>query len=648
VAELEAKPAAKSEDHRVAELQAWVDSSEAEAEQLRARVAELEAKPAAKSEDHRVAELQAWVDSSEAEAEQLRARVAELEAKPAAKAEDHRVAELQAWVDSAESDAEELRARAARAEEELARVKSRFELLGGSVGEGTQLASENRTLVERLSALESANHSLRGLSTHFADQVESSAHRDVARLTAQLDEARAGGAQERVVELETALSSAQEAVATLQVQREAAVDQVRRYVEGDAESAEKNLRALETKHRAERVASERQVAGLEAQLAETIDQASVLQVRLKAHQSEEQKLEAEVTTLRERACAAEQALGALASELEVTRADKGTLEARSQDLSSRLEETQRWLAQGELDTADLAKQLEAIKTEHAVLAATSAHAEPIAALPRALAPPPPPADEGDELEGFSPQRMHRLEALLAAEKVKTGLLERFVATAESSLLSLQDELEAAGGRLADLRKRLGLADSETGETLDRLEAARRELHALFGELARTKEGVAPGAEAELLEPDDVMEAPLSDLEAQAHQQAAIAQEATQALAGEQRAREQLMGDLNWLKAELEQVSNVREDLRHRIQAMVQRELKRKQVVSALLDKLRSTEVAAAARAGTMRRLSAAMELAQRNAVRVQTVYFQKQIGSLQRQLETALNLRRPGVVKLVR
>jgi hypothetical protein len=43
-----------------------------------------------------------------------------------------------------------------------------------------------------------------------------------------------------------------------------------------------------------------------------------------------------------------------------------------------------------------------------------------------------------------------------------------------------------------------------------------------------------------------------------------------------------------------------------------------------------------------------MELAQRNAVRVQTVYFQKQIGSLQRQLETALKQRRPGVVRLVR
>ena len=556
----ELERALQAAERRAAELQAWADSSDADGEELRARVAELEAKPP----DSRVAELQAWVDSSEAEAEQLRVRVAELEAK----GEDHRVVELQAWVDSAEVEAGELRARATLAEQELARVKSRFELLGGSVGEGTQLATENRTLIERLSQLESTNHSLRGLSTHLAGQVESSVNRDVARLTEQLDEARRAGAQGRVVELETALSSAQEAVATLQVQREAAVDQVRRYVEGDTETAEKNLRALESKHRAERVAGERQVAGLEAQLAEKIDESSVLQVRLKAHLTAEQKLEAEVATLRERACAAEQSLGALSSELEVVRADKGTLEARSQDLSHKLEEAQRWLAQGEIETTELQKQLEAVRTERAVLSAAAAQSETPAARPAAVAPPPLPADAeeapGHELEGFSAQHMHHLEALLAAEKVKTGLLERFAATSESSLKRLQDELEAAGGRLADMAKRLGLADSETGETLDRLDAARRELRALFGELAHTTEGSAAD---ELIEPEDVMEAPLSDLEAMATQQAAIAQEATQALAGEQRAREQLVGDLNWLKAEqLTQNSRVRESLVCRLES----------------------------------------------------------------------------------
>ena len=491
VAELEAKP--KGEDRRVAELQAWIDSSEAEAEQLRARVAGLESKP--QGDDRRVAELQAWVDSSEAEAEQLRARVAELEAKP--KGEDHRVTELQAWIDSAEVEAEELRAKATHAEEELARVQSRFELLGGSVGEGTHLVAENRALVERISELESLNHSLRGLSTHLAGQVESAAQRDVARLTTQLDQARAAGSQDRVVELECALSSAHEAVATLEVQREAAVDQVRRYVEGDAESSQRALRALETKHRTERVAAERQVAGLEAQLAERTDEASVLQVRVKAHLAEEQKLGVEVAALRERACAAEQALGSLQSELEVIRADKGTLEARSQDLSRKLEESQRWLAQGELEAAELEKQLEAVKTERAVLSAAGSRPE---AVPQMVVPPPPPADSeapGDEHEGFSPQRMHRLEALLAAEKVKGELLERFAATSEASLRRMKDELDAAGGRLADMARRLGLSDSETGETLDRLDATRRELHALFAELARAKDGGSVTEDSEL-------------------------------------------------------------------------------------------------------------------------------------------------------
>ena len=151
----------------------------------------------------------------------------------------------------------------------------------------------------------------------------------------------------------------------------------------------------------------------------------------------------------------------------------------------------------------------------------------------------------------------------------------------------------------------------------------------------------------VLADEDVLEAPLDALEAISTQQQQAAREATDALVADQRAREQLVDDLTWLKVELEKLSHVRDDLRQRIHAMVQRELKRKQVVGALLQKLRATEVAAAMRAGSLRRLQAAIELAQRTAVRVQTVYFQKQIGSLQRQLEVAL-LKRKAPLKLAR
>lgn len=626
-------------ERRATELQSWADAADADSERLRERVKELEERPAPKP-DGRLAELQAWVDTAEDEAGRLRARVAELEAGPAAKP-DGRVAELQAWVDAAEADAGKLRSRAAQAEAELAQAKERLSLLGDSVGEGTQLVAENRKLVDRVSELESVNHSLRALSEELAGRVQGTAKRDVERLTQQLEEARASGLAPRVVELEAALTGAREAVATLEVQHTAAVEQVRRYVDDDAQAG----RAADQKHQAELVARERAVAALEAQLAGKFDEVAVLQVRVKAHASSEQKLETEVAALRERACKAEQSLGALQSECEVLRDDKAIIEARAHDLTRRLEETQRWLAQGELDNAALNKQVEAAKVERAVVNGPGAGEGPAPApLAVSLVPPPPPEDatRGDELEGFSAQHLHRLEALLAMEMVKTGALERFVQTSEASLRRLEDELGAATGRLADLGKRLGLSATETEETSERLEAARRELHALVAELSRTRDAPAPGALEEELDPEDVIEAPLAALEALAEQQADVAREATAALAGEQRAREQLVGDLTWLKAELEKLSNVREDLRHRIHAMVQRELKRKQVMGLLLQKLRSTEVASAARAGTLRRLHAAMELAQKTAVRVQTVYFQKQIGSLQRQLETALELRKPA------
>lgn len=669
----ELERALQAAERKAGELQAWADASDAEAEQLRARVAELEARPAAAAPDKRLAELQAWADASDAEAEQLRARIAELEARPAGGGDDaglaalqaeaaalrkrvtelelhpppdKRVAELQAWVDASEKEADELRARAEAAEKEAAHAKQQVSLLTGSATEAPQLVAENRSLVARLSELEAVNHSLRQLNGELNAQVAAGARRDRERLEAQLAEARAAGAQARVAELEHALEEATEAVATLEVQKEAAVEQVKRYVEGDTQQHEQKLRALEDGHRRQLVALERQVATLEAQLAEKMDEVSVLHVRLKAHEGEEHKLVAEVATQRQRACTAEESLGQLQREVEELRTTNTQLQSRTTDLEHKLDEAKRWLAQGELENTELEKQLEAARTAHAAaLIARPDAAEPsapAAALTPAR-PPPPPADAAneDDLEGFSAQRLHRLEALLAAEKLKTAALERFAATAETSLRRLGEELESAQARLHAMAQRLGLAEGETGETLERLEAARLELRALFGELGRSRQP-APVDDGEELSPDDVLEAPMNELEQLAQQQAGAAKEATEALAGEQRAREQLMSDLTWLKAELEKLANVREDLKARLAAMVQRELKRKQVVSALLQKLRGTEVAAAARAGSLRRLQAAMEQAQKTAVRVQTVYFQKQIGSLQRQLENALGHRSPA------
>jgi chromosome segregation ATPase len=665
VAELEKHPPAapKSDkpDPRLAELQAWADAAEAEADQLRARVAELEAQKTAASDkpDPRLAELQAWVDSSEEEADQLRARVAELEAQKTVASDkpDPRLAELQAWVDAAEAEADKLRTRVAELEgkhyeAQLAEMRAwvdsseaEADQLRAKLAEAEAAAGQTRTLVERVSELESMNHSLRELNSRFAGQVDAATRRDIEALERQLEQARASGIGEKVVELESSLAVAREAIATLEVERSTAVEQVRRYVEVDSQAARKLKAAEVDAQRAELAERDHRIAGLEAQLAEKVDESSVLQVRLKAYVAEEARLQNDLSHLRQRACTAEEKLGALQSEREALLNDKSTLSARSDELARKLDESQRWLAQSELDTAELERQLEAARTERALRDGS----EGLTPAGRTQ-PPPPPKDatepEGDDLEGFSVQRLHRLEALLAAEKIKSESLGRFVTTVEHSLARMQEELDAARGRLADLKAKLGLSDDETGEALDRLDATRRELHALKAELSRAHD-LGP-ADEEVLDDAEVMEAPLDALEALSAQQDAATREATAALAGEQRAREQLVGDLTWLKNELEKLSHVRDELRQRVQAMVQRELQRKQVVGALLQKLRSTEVSAAARAGSLRRLQAAMELAQRTAVRVQTIYFQKQIGSLQRQLEVLLNVRKSAPLKVVR
>ncbi|MFO0593723.1 MAG: hypothetical protein U0228_00390 [Myxococcaceae bacterium] len=686
IAELEAKPAPRGDLEKelhaakaqAAELQAWVDDSEAETEKLRARVAELEAAGAgpASASSPRIAELekalhtataradelQAWADDSEAEAQKLRERLEHLEvptpegvptfspsrvpiSSPSAFVADPagRVAELEKALAAARSRAEEFKAWADDSEAEAERLRSRVVELESSGAAPASHPGGNegaeRFLRERVSELEALNHSLKEMAARFAEQLSTTAKRDVARMEEELEAARAVGGAERVSELESLLENAREAITTLETERAAAVEQVRRYVQSDSQAAIKKDQSAAAAHRADVQRLERQIATLEAQLAEKVDEASVLHVRLKAFGTEEARLQNELSLQRKRACDAEEKLGHAQTELAVAREDQTSLEARAAEVTRKLEESQRWVADGELETARLQKEIEVLRTKVALEQGSAGGATSAPAANDA--PPPPPADhddEGDGLEGFSVQRLHRLEALLAAEKLRADGLASLITTIEKSVATLSDELDVARGKLADLQKRLGMSDSETGEALDRLDAARRELHALKGELAKPRPGAeagtAPG-EPEL-DAADVVEAPLEELGALADQQAAAARQATEALAGEQRAREQLMGDLTWLKAELEKLTNVREELRHRVAAMVQRELRRRGVVAALLDKLRATEVTASARTASLRRLHAALDQAQRTAVKVQTVYFQKQIGSLQRQLEGRL------------
>ncbi len=109
--------------------------------------------------------------------------------------------------------------------------------------------------------------------------------------------------------------------------------------------------------------------------------------------------------------------------------------------------------------------------------------------PRAFDQPPPPPVEVivDSIEGFTAERMQQLERMLERERVAVKDYQRSLAVAEKALAKLQDELEAALGRMKDLQKRLGMGDEEAVAAVASLEQARKEVHAL-----RTELGAAVG------------------------------------------------------------------------------------------------------------------------------------------------------------
>ncbi len=643
VVELQARPAPKPSG-REAELQAWVDDNEVELEKLRAQVAELQARSAPKPSG-REAELQAWVDDNEVELEKLRAQVAELQARPAPKSSG-REAELQAWVDDNEVELEQLRAKVAELETAVPmRSSPSASSKEAELQQWLDAAEvENDDLRTRVAELEQTAQTLRDVNSRFSDHAQRTSQRDVARLEREVEAARAEGADDRLTELEFSLSGAREAIATLEAERAAAVQQVQRYASRDGAVTEELNRRSKTE--LENVAREKdaKIAVLQAAVEGREGELKKLEDRLRAWANSEEVLKKEFEALRQAECEAREQLGHVRGERDVLTAEKAAVAHRLEIASNKLEETSRWLADAEGESEALTKQLENARLEHALMAAEVTQLKSAAPPPSAgTAPKAEPAEDDDSLEGFSALRLRRLELQLDAEKVRADTLKRLVDIADKSVATLTDQLELAHGRLADALKRLGLDDPELAETLARLSASSRELLALRKELGAAL-ALPPPPPIDALDDEpprevDVVSEPMNAVEALADAQAAATKQATDALHGEQRAREQLLGDLQWVKAEVEKLSHVRDDLRGRIATMVQRELKRRGLIASLLETLRKNEVASAARVATVRRLQAAIELAQRNAVKVQTIYFQKQIGSLNRQLETALGKR---------
>jgi chromosome segregation ATPase len=645
------------------ELQAYLDDNENELDELRTKVAGLEAEARLHQPhpSHREEELKAYLDDDEKELDELRAKVAtlEVEAQVHQPHVSHREEELKAYLDDDEKELDELRAKAATLEAQA----EKHAHLQGSASEAQQWLTasetENEKLRERLAELEHANLEMRQMTSRIADSARTSSARDLARLEQEVALARADGAVDRLTELEFSLSGAREAIANLEAARVAAVQQAQRYASRDGSLADDIAR--KSKAELDGVSREKdaRIAVLQAGLEAREGELKKFEDRLKAWAGSEEALKRELETLRVQECEAREKLGRVTGERDTLSHEKVALANRLEIVTGKLDESTRWLADEQKETESLTQQLDAARLEHVLAAAEMAKLQP--AAPLAALPPPPPEDSliEENLGGFSALRLRRLELQLDAETLRADNLKRLVDLAEHSVVSLADQLELAQGRLADALKRLGLDDPELAQTLDRLGSSSRELTALRNELLSARAQQPPPPPIDALDDEaapvevDVVSGPLDAVGALAEAQAAATRQATDALQGEQRAREQLIGDLSWLKGELEKLSNVRDDLRGRIATMVQREVKRRGLIASLLETLRKNEVASAARMGTVRRLQAAIELAQRNAVKVQTVYFQKQIGSLNRQLEIALGKRaaqkpKPRAVSMVR
>ena len=617
------------QSRRSDEAQAWIDSAQEEAEVLRAKVVEDE--KVVEKDEKQVKELQQWLDASEAENEGLREKLAE-KAKIADR-DERQLKELQEWLDAAEAETEKLKA----------------ELALSSPDEGKRLK-------EKVAELEAAVASLTEMNRRFSDQAESSGQREVERLQSALERAKSEGSSEKTEELSALLENAREAISTLESERRQALAQMQRYAADDSQLAgEQERKALVVQQE-----REARLAVLQASLGQREGEVKTLEARVLAYAASEKELKDELERLRVRECDAREQLAHVRSERDTLESQKSELTEKVEHLSTKLDETKRWLDASEVENEGLEKKLEAERLERAMREAERAAeaakpAPPPASRPVAAAPVETEAAEG--LEGFSLARLRRLESMLASETARADTLRGYLVVADKSLSLVKDQLELAQARLLDMAKRLGAQDGgDSSDTAQRLADTEKEVVALEKEIAEALGLQAPPPppldafeEVPAAEEEDVLSAPLDAMGALTEAQASATRKATEALEGEQRAKEQLLTDLGWLKTQLAQMSHVRDELKTRLEAMAQRELKRKAVVSSLVQQLRANEAGAAARAGALRRLQAAIELAQRNAVRVQTIYFQKQIGSLQRQLEIALGKKKAppaGVPKL--
>lgn len=278
--------------------------------------------------------------------------------------------------------------------------------------------------------------------------------------------------------------------------------------------------------------------------------------------------------------------------------------------------------------ASAEERLASAEAERARLEAALAHAPPLVMLQpppapkeeRVVQPPPPPTEA---LVSADLERAAALERELERMRARSDDADRYAKGLVEELARGRTALETAHDRLVD--------------------AVTRHADDVAVTDALAQVASALGLEgAEVLSEGDLVAEPLQAVDALTQAQAVATERLTKAVEADVVAREQTLSDLNWLKIELEKLTHVRDELKARLESMVQRELKRKATMTALLGQLRMTEVSSSMRMAAMRRVQSAISAKAKAEAATQTVFFQRQIGSLQRQLEMAQGRRRFG------
>lgn len=501
-----------------------------------------------------------------------------------------RLEELQDWVDKSEEEGVVLReeietwqSRAKFAENDAHRLRSSLLALEAKLETRTAQKLEDELSASRTKAIE------------LESQLEQEAN-ELRRARAELNrvgdvqalERRAHEADAAVVSLSAHVAERDEALAQAAARIAA--------LEARNNATHEELVALQKKEAAPVVVD---TSAFDAQIEKLRDDVRRLEARGLDQDVELKKLR-EPSPERER-------LVAVQKQNELLNADRALQARKATDLQSRLDEAQRMIAEAAFGRDEMTKEL----------------AELRAALEKAKAP----TDESEALRA--------LEARFTEQRLHAAGLTRQLESAGKLIPFLEAEIEKLKAHVLDLQRRLGLSTDEADVARAMFEAAKKALAALRAELNPNEPPPPPDDALEVLADEDVVEEPMAAVEAMATQQTMQLVAATEVLVAEQAARELNVEDLSWLKAELEKLTHVRDALRDRVHAMLQRELARRSVLGKLLATLRMNEVTHAVRVGSLRRLQAAIELSQRTAAHVERVYFQKQIGSMERQLKKA-------------